>query len=73
MSDKKLIRKFRKYINKYQHWCIEIGCTSSLTINLLRFFNQPKYKMAYRNDGSYFILYQDVAYNVNDLIEFFKL
>jgi len=67
--NKKLERKFNKYIKSYQSWCGYYGYNSKDTHTILWFFNRKK--MAYKDDGNYLILYQDKAYRSEELINLF--
>ena len=71
IPEKKLKKKFNRYIKRYRAWCKRYGYNSKDTNTLLWFFNQDFLKMAYRDNGNYFILYQAKAYRVDDLITIF--
>lgn len=67
--DKKLKRRFRAEVKKYQHWTSLQGYDSRQEITLLWWFNHKG--KAFKNGKGYYILYKDRKYTPEEIIIYF--
>ncbi len=73
--DKKLKRKFNKYVKKYHRFCINYGRTSGDLGTLISFFHNNGFvtgKDLIRDNSKYYLEYQGHCYNLEDLILIFR-
>lgn len=76
MTERKLTRKFRKYIKRYHSFCKSYGYTSGELKILIKFLHHIGFKTnkdLIRRESNYFLIYKEDTFNLGQLILIFEV
>ena len=75
-EEKKILRKFDRLIKCYHKFCEKYGCSSWALQSLIKFLHEKGFetgKHLISNNGNCYLSYREQTFNLESLLEYFRI